>query len=118
MLLIGPKRGPHMPDPFGGQIPSAQAWCPGVERVGYDRKARGIVPARDLPLKIFLSPEADLAQGVSFLPGFPGGSLGWAKVRPHLLDAAVTDAEVRAIRGQMSRKVSRPCTIQEPISSP
>ena len=27
-------------------------------------------------------------QAVSFLPGFPDGSIGWAKVRPHLPNAA------------------------------
>jgi pimeloyl-ACP methyl ester carboxylesterase len=32
--------------------------------------------------------EGNLAQVVSFLPGFPDGSFGWAKVRPHLPSAA------------------------------
>jgi len=32
--------------------------------------------------------EGILAQAVSFLPGFPDGSFGWAKVRPHLPNAA------------------------------
>ena len=77
-----------MPDLSRGQTASAQAWFAGGERVGYDPKARAIVPAGDAPLKIFLSREGDLAQAVSFLPGFPGGSFGWAKVRPHLPNAA------------------------------
>jgi len=77
-----------MPDLSRGQTASAQAWFAGGERVGYDPKARAIVPAGDAPLKIFLSREGDLAQAVSFLPGFPDGSFGWAKVRPHLPNAA------------------------------
>jgi pimeloyl-ACP methyl ester carboxylesterase len=31
--------------------------------------------------------EGDLAHAVSFLPGFPDGSFGWAKVQPHLPSA-------------------------------
>jgi pimeloyl-ACP methyl ester carboxylesterase len=77
-----------MPDLFRGQTVSAQAWFTGGERVGYDPKAHAIVPAPDAPLKIFLSRDGDLAQAVSFLPGFPDGSFGWAKVRPHLPNAA------------------------------
>ena len=68
--------------------PSAQAWFAGGERVGYDPKARAIVAAQDAPLKIFLRREGDVAHAVSFLPGFPDGSFGWAKVRPHLPNAA------------------------------
>jgi pimeloyl-ACP methyl ester carboxylesterase len=77
-----------MPDLFRGQTVSAQAWFTGGERVGYDPKAHAIVPAPDAPLKIFLSRDGDLAQAVSFLPGFPDGSFGWAKVRPYLPNAA------------------------------
>jgi pimeloyl-ACP methyl ester carboxylesterase len=68
--------------------PSAQAWFTGAERVGYDPKARSLVAAQDAPLKIFLRREGDVAHAVSFLPGFPDGSFGWAKVRPHLPNAA------------------------------
>ena len=32
--------------------------------------------------------EGDLAHAVSFLPGFPDGSFGWAKVQPYLPNAA------------------------------
>lgn len=66
---------------------SAQAWFAGGERVGYDPKARAIVTAQDAPLKIFLRREGELAHAVSFLPGFPDGSFGWAKVQPHLPNA-------------------------------
>ncbi len=71
-----------------GQGSSAQAWFTGGERVGYDPKARAIVAAGDAPLRIFLSREGDLAHTVSFLPGFPDGSFGWAKILPHLPNAA------------------------------
>ena len=73
---------------YGAQTPSAQAWFAGGERVGYDPKARAIVAAQDAPLKVFLRREADLAHAVSFLPGFPDGSFGWAKVQRHLPNAS------------------------------
>ncbi len=67
--------------------PSAQAWFAGGERVGYDPKARAIVAAQGAPLHVFLRREGDLAHAVSFLPGYPDGSFGWAKVLPHLPSA-------------------------------
>jgi pimeloyl-ACP methyl ester carboxylesterase len=73
---------------YAGSTPSAQAWFAGGERVGYDPKAHAIVAAQEAPFKIFLRREGDLAHAVSFLPGFPDGSFGWAKVRPHLPNAA------------------------------
>jgi pimeloyl-ACP methyl ester carboxylesterase len=71
-----------------GETPSAQAWFAGGERIGYDPKARAIAQAQSAPLSVFLRREGDLAHAVSFLPGFPDGSFGWAKVLPHLPDAA------------------------------
>ena len=73
---------------YAGPSPSAQAWFAGGRRIGYDPKARAIIAAQDAPLKIFLSREGDVAHAVSFLPGFPDGSFGWAKVRPHLPNEA------------------------------
>src|SRR5246500_4416203 len=70
------------------EISSAQAWFAGGERVGYDAKARAIVPAQGAPLSVFVRREGDIAHAVSFLPGFPDGSFGWAKVLPHLPNAA------------------------------
>jgi pimeloyl-ACP methyl ester carboxylesterase len=67
-----------------GLIPSAQAWFAGGERVGYDPKARAIAAGQDAPLKIFLRRQGDVAHAISFLPGYPDGSYGWAKVLPHL----------------------------------
>jgi pimeloyl-ACP methyl ester carboxylesterase len=66
--------------------PSAHAWFAGGERVGYDPRTRAVT-SPNAPLKIFLRREGDLAHAVTFLPGFPDGSFGWAKVLPHLPDA-------------------------------
>jgi hypothetical protein len=82
------------PIAYGGLISSheawsAQAWFAGGERVGYDPRSRAIVASEDAPPRIFLRREEDPAHAVSFLPGFPDGSFGWAKVRPHLPEAAV-----------------------------
>src|SRR5438105_12159599 len=70
------------------EIPSAQAWFAGGERLGYDPNARVVVRVQSPPLKVFLRQEGDVAHAVSFLPGFPDGSFGWAKVLPHLPSAA------------------------------
>ena len=80
-----------MPDLLGAVTDStvnAQAWFGGGERVGYDPGTRAIVAAEDAPLKIFLRREGELAHAVTFLPGFPDGSFGWAKVLAHLPNAA------------------------------
>ena len=66
---------------------TAAAWFAGGERVGYD-PATGTVGAADAPLRVFLRREGDPAHAVTFLGGFPDGSFGWAKVLPHLPDAA------------------------------
>jgi pimeloyl-ACP methyl ester carboxylesterase len=71
-----------------GPTSSAQGWFAGGERVGYDPRARAIAAAQDAPLKIFVRREGELAHAVSFLPGFPDGSFGWAKVQPHLPNPA------------------------------
>jgi pimeloyl-ACP methyl ester carboxylesterase len=70
------------------EIPLAQAWFAAGERVGYDPNSRAIVQAQGAPLNVFLRREGDLTQAVSFLPGFPDGSFGWAKVLRYLPDAA------------------------------
>ena len=69
-----------------GPSPSA-AWFAQGEHVGYDPRARAIVAGSEPPLEVFLSREGELAHAVSFLPGFPDGSFGWAKVRPRLPSA-------------------------------
>src|SRR5215470_7699453 len=69
------------------EIPSADAWFAGGECVGYDPKAHAIVGAQGAPFNVFLRREGDLTQAVSFLPGFPDGSFGWAKVLRYLPNA-------------------------------
>lgn len=71
-----------------GPTASAKSWFSGGGRVGYDPRARAIVAVQDAPLKIFVRREGDVAHAVSFLPGFPDGSFGWAKVWPHLPGAS------------------------------
>jgi pimeloyl-ACP methyl ester carboxylesterase len=73
---------------YRGQTSSAQAWFAGGERIGYDPKARAMVQAQGAALNVFWRREGELAHAVSFLPGFPDGSFGWAKVLPHLPNAA------------------------------
>ena len=68
------------------ETPSAQAWFAGGERVGYDPRTRAVTTP-EAPLKIFLKREGDPAHAVSFLPGYPDGSFGWAQVSPHLPNA-------------------------------
>jgi pimeloyl-ACP methyl ester carboxylesterase len=68
-------------------IPSAQAWFAAGVRLGYDPEGRAIVTAQSAPLNVFVRGEGDLAHAVTFLPGFPDGSFGWAKVLPHLPSA-------------------------------
>jgi pimeloyl-ACP methyl ester carboxylesterase len=66
--------------------PSAQTWFAGGERIGYDPQARAVTTP-DGPLKIFLRREGDPVHATTFLPGFPDGSFGWAKVLPQLPSA-------------------------------
>ena len=57
------------------EIPSAQVWFAGGERIGYDAVARAIVRGPGAPLSVFLKCEGDLAHAMSFLPGFSDGVL-------------------------------------------
>jgi pimeloyl-ACP methyl ester carboxylesterase len=80
-----------MPSAAAGKIgdkPSAQGWFAGGERFGYDPNARAIVRAKGAALNVFLRREGDVAHAVSFLPGYPDGSFGWAKVLSHLPNAS------------------------------
>src|SRR5262249_34049486 len=70
------------------EIPSTEAWFADGERVGYDPKARAIVGQQGAPLNVFFRQEGEIAHAVSFLPGFPDGSFGWAKILPYLPNAA------------------------------
>ena len=67
---------------------SSEAWFARGKRVGYDPKARILVERGEAPFKFFLSQEGNPAHSVTFMPGFPDGSFGWAKVRRFLPNAA------------------------------
>jgi len=66
------------------QLASAEAWFAGGKRIGYDANARAIVRTLGAPFNVFVRKEGTQAHAVSFLPGFPDGSFGWAKVLRHL----------------------------------
>jgi pimeloyl-ACP methyl ester carboxylesterase len=69
-------------------IPAAEGWFSSGARLGYDPAARAIFRGQGAPLSVFLRSEGDPTHAVSFLPGFPDGSFGWAKVLPHLPGSA------------------------------
>lgn len=64
-------------------IASAQDWFASGERVGYDPQA-GATGVPGTPLNVFIKREGDITQAVTFMPGYPDGSIGWAKVLPYL----------------------------------
>lgn len=78
------------PDAFadGSRSSPGQGWFESGERIGYDPETRAVVAARGAPLRVFVSREGEISHAVSFLPGFPDGSIGWAKVKAHLPRAA------------------------------
>jgi pimeloyl-ACP methyl ester carboxylesterase len=67
----------------------AEAWFAGGERIGYDPHARALIGSGPAPLRVWVRRDGDPTHAVSFLPGFPDGSIGWSKVLPYLPDAAV-----------------------------
>jgi pimeloyl-ACP methyl ester carboxylesterase len=63
-----------------------EAWFGGGERLAYDPQSRRPGDS-SVGLRVFVRREGDVSHAVSFLPGFPDGSIGWANVRPFLPDA-------------------------------
>ena len=57
------------------------AWYNGGDRLAYDPKRRAL---SENALGVFIRWDGDLSRAVSFLPGFPDGSSGWASVLPYL----------------------------------
>ena len=88
------------PDAFadGSRSSPGQGWFESGERIGYDPETRAVVAARGAPLRVFVSREGEISHAVSFLPGFPDGSIGWAKVKAHLPRGAAVD-EVMDVQG-------------------
>ncbi len=78
---------------------TAREWFAGGERVSYDRRTKeilrshGAAEPRDV-VQVFRRIEKDTATDedavwTSFLPGWPDGSFGWAKVDQHLTGKSV-----------------------------
>jgi pimeloyl-ACP methyl ester carboxylesterase len=69
-----------------------EAWFAGGERIEVAQRLsdadRGSSGRR-----VFVRHEGDLTDAVTFMPGFPDGSIGWSKVLPHL-PAPVTMAKL------------------------
>ena len=94
---------------------TARAWFALGNRVPYDRKAREILgpgATTDSPDVVHVfrriakdgTPDED-AVWTSFLPGWPDGSFGWAKVDQHLTGSAVARRPVATGRGSGARTV-------------
>jgi len=66
--------------------PFTERWFASGQRLGYDARRRVIDPAASQ--KVFVRVDGDVRHAVTFLPGYPDGSIGWARVVPHLPDAA------------------------------
>lgn len=66
--------------------PFTETWFASGRRLGYDAQKRAIDPRG--PLNVFVRVDGDVREAVTFLPGFPDGSIGWARVLAHLPDAA------------------------------
>jgi pimeloyl-ACP methyl ester carboxylesterase len=58
-------------------------WYESGERLSYDPALRAMGSGADA-LRVFVRREGNISHAVSFLPGFPDGSIGWANVLPYL----------------------------------
>jgi AcrB/AcrD/AcrF family len=66
--------------------PFTETWFASGQRLGYYARTRTIDPA--VSLKVFVRVDGDVKHAVTFLPGYPDGSIGWARIVPYLPDAA------------------------------
>jgi pimeloyl-ACP methyl ester carboxylesterase len=73
--------------PSNVTTPFTDMWFASGERLGYDPQTRSIDPAASQ--KIFIRVDGDVKEAVTFLPGYPDGSIGWARLLPYLPDGAV-----------------------------
>ena len=65
-------------------VPSRlEAWFGGGERIEIAQRASDADRAT-MTRRVFVRREGDLANAVTFMPGYPDGSIGWSKVLPHL----------------------------------
>jgi pimeloyl-ACP methyl ester carboxylesterase len=62
--------------------PFAESWFGSGQRLGYDTLARRIDPTAST--KVWVRIDGAVKDAVTFLPGYPDGSIGWARVLPYL----------------------------------
>jgi pimeloyl-ACP methyl ester carboxylesterase len=67
------------------KTPFTESWFASGQRLGYDPRTRTIDPTSTL--KVWVRVDGDATHAVTFLPGYPDGSIGWGKVLTHLPDA-------------------------------
>lgn len=71
---------PHRP-----KTPFTESWFASGQRLAYDPHSRTIASASSL--NVWVRVDGDPTHAITFLPGYPDGSVGWGKVLPHLPDA-------------------------------
>lgn len=64
-----------------------EAWFAGGERIELPQPVQSANGASST-LRVFVRHEGGLANAVTFLPGYPDGSIGWSKVLPYLPGAS------------------------------
>jgi pimeloyl-ACP methyl ester carboxylesterase len=65
--------------------PFTARWFESGQRLGYNPQTREIDPSGSL--KVWVRVDGDVQRAVTFLPGYPDGSIGWAHLLPYLPDA-------------------------------
>src|SRR5215469_13320852 len=66
--------------------PFTETWFASGQHLGYDPKTRTIDPTSSQ--NVFVRIDGNVQHAVTFLPGYPDGSIGWARVLPYLPDAS------------------------------
>lgn len=66
--------------------PFTETWFKSGQRLGYNIRTHTIDPAGSH--SVFVRVDGDAKHAVTFLPGYPDGSIGWARLLPYLPDAA------------------------------
>jgi pimeloyl-ACP methyl ester carboxylesterase len=65
-----------------------ESWFASGQRLRYDPSTRTIDPAG--ALKVWVRVDGDPKHAVTFMPGYPDGSIGWGKVLPYLPGASAS----------------------------
>ena len=69
----------------GSALDALSTWYGNGERITFDSNLGAMSGSE---LRVFIRREGDISHAVTFLPGYPDGSSGWANVLPHLPDAS------------------------------